>query len=102
MSILTITEKNQINTEGITVLKFYADWCPPCQQYAPIFEEFVNSNKNLANFGQINIDNARDIAVEYKVMSIPTTVILKNGVVVESKNGVINPNDLLTIINNAK
>ena len=62
------------------VIKFYADWCGPCRLYAKTFEEVSEELKDKAEFVNINIENDNTgLSDEYKVQSVPTTVILKGG-----------------------
>ena len=60
------------------VIKFYADWCGPCRIYAKVFEEVSEQLKDQAEFVNINIEKDKTgLSDEFKVESIPTTVILK-------------------------
>lgn len=71
------------------VLKFYADWCGPCKMYAPIFESVKDAVEGV-EFKEVNIDeDTEGLAAEYKVRSIPTTVILKEGEKPEILLGVV-------------
>lgn len=70
------TEK-VLDNDNLTVVDFYADWCPPCQMMGPIFEEVAKENKDIS-FYKINIDNDQSIASQYGVMSIPTFIVFEN------------------------
>ena len=72
-------EKEVLNSEKPVLVDFYADWCGPCNAMAPIVEELATELNEKAKVGKINVDENSDIAVEYKVMSIPTFIIFKNG-----------------------
>ncbi|MDL2232625.1 thioredoxin [Ruminococcaceae bacterium OttesenSCG-928-L11] len=71
-----------------TVVDFWATWCMPCQVFAPVVEEIAGEMDGKANFGKVNIDEERDLAIEYGVSSIPTLVIFKGGKEVERLVGV--------------
>jgi thioredoxin 1 len=59
------------------VIKFYADWCGPCRSYTPTFEK-VSQELTEAEFVNVNIDkDTSGLAAEYKIRSIPTTVVVK-------------------------
>ncbi|GLO65067.1 hypothetical protein MACH08_08510 [Oceanobacillus kimchii] len=61
------------------VLKFTADWCPGCQQVAPIVESVAEELQDVV-FYNVDVDNNLEFAQQqYKVMSIPTLILLKNG-----------------------
>jgi thioredoxin 1 len=82
-----ITEKQfkELKKEFI-VADFYADWCGPCKMIAPFFKEISEEIPDIA-FVKINVDENETLATELNVMSIPTIIILKNGVEVERKVG---------------
>lgn len=101
MEIMKVTsenfEKEVLNSEKPVVIDFYADWCGPCKMYAPIVESVAAENEDI-KVVKINIDNAQDIAVKYNVMSIPTTIIIKNGEEVNRAVGMISKSELLNMV----
>ena len=83
--------ENNFNTEvlaakGLVVVDFNADWCGPCQMLAPILEELSNEEPKV-KFVAVNVDQNRDLAQQYDVMSIPCVVFFKNGQEVERQQG---------------
>ena len=58
---------------------FYAEWCGPCKMAAPIIEELVGEYADKAVIAKVDVDEQRELAQKYSVLSIPTVVILKNG-----------------------
>ena len=60
------------------LIDFYADWCGPCKMLSPIIDEVAQENDDI-KVVKVNVDESSDIALEYKVMSIPTLVVIKNG-----------------------
>lgn len=64
---------------GVAVIKFFATWCGPCKLYAPAFERVAALNPNV-NFYEFDIDTDPSIREDYGVASVPTTIILKDGV----------------------
>ena len=73
----------------IELLDFYADWCPPCKMMGPVFVELEKEFAGKVEFKKIDIDKEGEKAAEFKVMSIPTFVILKNGQEVSRKIGAL-------------
>lgn len=71
-------------TEPI-VVDFWAEWCPPCREFSPIFHKVAKQYKGIVRFISINVDSCPGIAKEYGVGSIPTVLIV-------SKEGTINRN----------
>lgn len=63
------------NGKGI-VVDFYADWCPPCRNMAPIFHEFATKYGNSLNFVSINVDKYGELSEKYNVSSIPCFIFL--------------------------
>ena len=78
----------------IKVIKFYADWCGPCRVYAKTFDKVSEEMKEEVEF--INV-NTTGLAAEYKVASIPLTVVVKDGVK-KQKSGRLNENTLKQFI----
>lgn len=58
---------------------FYADWCPPCRAYSPIFERVAGKFQGKVKFVKLNVDSAIEVAKEYQVMSIPSTILFMGG-----------------------
>ena len=71
----------------ISVKKFSASWCGPCQTLKPVFEEVKRGYSNV-KFEDIDVDENFELAAQYGVRSVPTVVIEKNGVEVSRFSGV--------------
>ena len=74
------------NHEGIALLDFYADWCGPCRMVLPLVDEIAAERGDLL-VGKINVNENPDLAEEFKVLSIPTLVVLKDGKAVKTAMG---------------
>jgi thioredoxin 1 len=73
---------DELVKEGVTVVDFFADWCMPCIMMAPVFEE-LSEKMSEVKFAKVNVDDNEELARKFRVMSIPTMVIFKDGKEVE-------------------
>ena len=80
---------------GLPVLvDFYADWCGPCKMVAPIVSELADEYAGVFKIGKLNVDQNPNTAQKYRVMSIPTLLIIKGGNVVDTIVGALPKNAL--------
>lgn len=92
-AIKQITSKEEFNTlingDEPVLVDFFATWCGPCQMTDPMLEEMANSYKNIdkVEIAKVDVDQSKDIASEYNVMSMPTFIIFNNGKVEETYVG---------------
>lgn len=83
------------------VIKFYATWCGPCKAYAPVFDKVAEELKDEVEFVNIDVDqDTTGLAVEYKIMSIPATIVVKDGNILSRKTGGMSENELKSLIFN--
>lgn len=80
-----------------TVIKFYADWCKPCQMMKPVFESVQQELPNNI-YKEVNIDHEQGTAMRYGVSSIPTTVVVKEGRVIARHTGFMSKQKLKEFI----
>lgn len=84
------------------VIRFHATWCGPCRAYAPTWNKVVGENVE-AEIEFLEVDVDKDLsgkAAEYKIMSLPTTVIIKEGKITAKKVGGLSENELKVLIFN--
>jgi thioredoxin 1 len=72
--------------KGNVIIDFHAEWCGPCKMMDPHFKKAAETLKGI-KFGKVDIDGQQDIAGQFDVMSIPTTIYFKDGEVVERHTG---------------
>ena len=101
MDILKVTSENfeeeVLKSEKVVLVDFYADWCGPCKMLSPVMEEIAQENEDI-KVVKINIDNQRDLALDYDVMSIPTVVAIKNGEEIDRLVGFADKSEILNLI----
>jgi thioredoxin 1 len=73
---------------GVTLVDFWAEWCGPCQMMLPILEELSAKMEFKAKIAKVNVDENPSLAAQFRVMSIPTLLVMKDGEVVEQLVGV--------------
>jgi len=102
MSILTITkgnfEEEVMKSDKPVLLDFWAPWCGPCRMVSPVVDEIAKEITS-AKVGKINIDEQPELAATFKVMSIPTLIVVKNGKVVQTAVGAKPKAAILAMLN---
>lgn len=78
---LEVTEK-----KGVVLVDFFATWCPPCKMLGPVLEEIANSRSEF-DILKVNIDENQELALKYGVEVVPTMIIFKDGVKVDTLVG---------------
>ena len=91
MSVLTITKENfeaeVLNSDKPVLLDFWASWCGPCRMVSPVVDE-IASERTDVKVGKINVDEQRELADRFGIMSIPTLTVMNGGKVVNQAVGV--------------
>ncbi len=90
MAVIGATKDNfgEFIQEGRVLVKFYADWCGPCQMMKPIIEEFAEKHEEIKVL-EVNIDDEDELAEKYNVETIPCLVLLKEGKEIAREVGVM-------------
>ena len=90
MSTLKLTTENfdaEVGS-GRALVDFWAPWCGPCQMLGPVIDELAGEYAGRIKVGKVDVDNNKELARRFKVMSIPTVILLENGEEVERFVGV--------------
>ena len=90
--MLTLTKENfaqeVLQSDKPVLVDFWATWCGPCRMMAPVVEELAAEHPEY-KFGKINVDEQPELAGEYRIMSIPTLLVFRNGQKVNESVGLI-------------
>jgi len=97
MSVINLTTENfeeeVLNAKKPVLVDFWATWCGPCQTMGPVVDELAQELTDV-KVGKVNVDEQMALAREYKVMSIPTFLVFKDGKVAERTLGVQEKSEL--------
>lgn len=79
------------------LLDFWAGWCGPCQMLSPVVDAVAGEREDI-KVGKINVDEQQELAMQFKVMSIPTLIVMKEGKEAERSVGVISKEEILALL----
>ena len=101
MSVIHITKENfaseVLNSEKPVLLDFFATWCGPCRMVGPIIEEIAEEYDDF-KVAKLDVDELPEIAKEYRVVSIPTLMVFKEGKVVNQALGAMPKEKILALL----
>ncbi|MCL1991003.1 MAG: thioredoxin [Defluviitaleaceae bacterium] len=99
MAVVNLTGENfkAETSQGLVLVDFYADWCGPCKMLAPVLDELANEVTDV-KISKVNVDSAKELAVEFGVSTIPNITFLKDGKIVHQDIGYKPKEVLLSLI----
>ena len=104
MATLELTAQNfeeHTDREGITLVDFWASWCGPCRQFAPIFERVSEKNPDVV-FGKVDTEANPDLAGTFNVSAIPTLMVIRDRVVLYAQPGALPESALEDLLQQAR
>ena len=97
---INITDENFENevlkAKGTVIVDFYGTWCMPCKMLAPIVEKVVKDNN--IKLAKVDVDENEDLVRRYRIMSVPTLMIFRDGEHINTSAGLVSENRILELI----
>ena len=95
-------EEEVLKSDVPVLVDMFATWCGPCKMMAPVVAQLAEEYKGSVKVGKLDIDQNVDIVAQYKIMSVPTFLVIKDGEVVKKLIGAVSKEELVEAIGQAK
>lgn len=90
-------QKEVLQSSTTVLLDFYADWCGPCKALAPILEEVAAEQRGFKIL-KVNIDEQPELTRQYRIMSVPTLIVIKDGKTEKRTSGVLSKDQIFDLV----
>ena len=104
MAYVDLTTKNfneTLDNNDIVIIDFWAEWCAPCKQFAPIFEKVAEENPDIV-FAKVNTEEQTAISAQFGIRSVPTVMVSKEGIIVLNQGGAFPEDTMNKLIEHVK
>ncbi|GAA4302424.1 thioredoxin [Aestuariibaculum suncheonense] len=91
-----------INQDKPVLVDFFAEWCGPCKMMSPILKDVKETMQDQVSIIKIDVDKNQSIATKFQVRGVPTLMIFKNGKQLWRQSGVLQKNDLISLLQSYK
>ena len=91
MATVELTAENfesTVKAGGLVLIDFWANWCPPCRMFGPVFEKASEAHAD-AVFGKVDTEAQQELAAAFKISSIPTLMIIRDNVMLYAQPGAL-------------
>ena len=95
-------EEEVLKSDVPVLVDMFATWCGPCKMIAPVVAQLAEEYEGTVKVGKLDIDQNVDIVAQYKIMSVPTFLVIKDGEVVKKLIGAVSKEELVEAIGQAK
>ena len=101
MAVITITKENfqseVVQSDNPVLLDFWATWCGPCRMVSPIVDQIADERSDI-KVGKINVDEQPELAQQFRIISIPTLVVMKDGQIANKAVGAMPKEEILALL----
>ncbi|MBS2536185.1 thioredoxin [Catenulispora sp. NF23] len=104
MAVMELTKDTFAETvagEGITLVDFWAEWCGPCRAFAPVYQKAAGEHEDIV-FGKVDTEAEQELAAAFDIRSIPTLMIVRDGVTLYQHPGALPESALQDLISQAR
>ncbi len=92
-------DKEVTESEVPVLVDFWAPWCGPCRALSPVIEELSNDYEGSVKVGKVNVDENPQTTMKFRIRSIPTLIVFKNGEVAEQIVGAVPKSEIEKVLN---
>src|SRR3981081_2532468 len=98
---VTAAEFDEVASEGIVLIDFWAEWCGPCKRFAPVYERVSDKHPDVV-FAKVGTESEPVLSQEFQIQAIPTLMAIRDGVMVFQQSGSLPESALESLITQVK